>query len=146
MAKARARRLRPPNNDAHAVARRRHGPAALRVAASIAFCLGLSTLNAAAQPVAVEATLVLAGFDELTGALIVAVSLSDKRPLAALSEANVGHRIEISAHGKRVMRSILREPLRDGAFQMTSSDKDEVLALEAQLAHGPAQLILEVAE
>jgi hypothetical protein len=103
-------------------------------------------LPAAAQPVAVEATLVLAGYDELTGALIVAVTLSDKRPLAALSEANVGRRIEISAHGKRVMSSILREPLYDGAFQMTSSDKDEVAALEAQLAHGPAQLVLEIAE
>ncbi|MBN8965723.1 MAG: hypothetical protein J0H89_10175 [Rhizobiales bacterium] len=94
----------------------------------------------------VVATLVLSGYDELTGALIVAVVLADKHPVEALSEASVGHRIEISAHGKHVMTSVVREPWLDGSFQMTTSREDELRALAAQFADGPATLVIDVAE
>jgi preprotein translocase subunit SecD len=90
--------------------------------------------------------LVLAGYDELTGALIVSVVLADKRPIAALSDASVGHKMEISMDGKLLMTSVLREPLRDGSFQMTSSSQDEVRALTAQFAHGPVTLVIDVAD
>jgi hypothetical protein len=93
-----------------------------------------------------QATLVLAGYDELTGALIVSVVLADKRPVAALSDASVGHKMEISTGGKRLMTSVLREPLRDGSFQMTSSSQDEVRALTAQFADGPVTLVIDVAD
>ena len=94
----------------------------------------------------VVATLVLSGYDELTGALIVSIVLADKRPVEALSDESVGHRIEISAHGKHVMTSVVREPWRDGSFQMTTSREDELRALAAQFIDGPATLVIEVAE
>jgi len=98
------------------------------------------------RPLTVVATLVLSGYDEMTGALIVAVVLADKRPVEALSEGSVGHRIEIFAHGKHVMTSVVREPWRDGAFQMTTSHEDELHALAAQFADGPATLVIDIAE
>jgi hypothetical protein len=102
--------------------------------------------GARARPVTIVATLVLSGYDELTGALIVAIVLADKRPVEALSDESVGHRIEISAHGKHVMTSVVREPWLDGAFQMTTSREDELRALVAQFADGPATLVIDVAE
>ena len=86
-----------------------------------------------AEDVTVEATLVLSGFDELTGALIVAVVLADKQPVAVLAAANVGRTIEIAAGREHLITAMLREVMYNQPAQLLDSDADNKM-VDADLA------------
>lgn len=139
MAKARARRLPRLRNNVAAMMLRRRFFAAL----AIGFLLVLAeAAPARAQAVTVDVTQVLSGYDELTGALIVSVILRDKEPVEMLSDTHVGQKIAFANDGRRLMTAVLREPLSDGAFQVTTNDADELRALVAYLASGHPTLSL----
>ena len=98
-----------------------------------------------AEPLQVTVASASAGTDARSGQPILNIRLADesRKAFAALSEAHVGHPVEMRIDGKSVVKSVMREPITGGVLQITMGSIAEARALADKLSHGSVRLEVE---
>jgi preprotein translocase subunit SecD len=91
-----------------------------------------------AEPLQITVVSASAGTDERSGRPVLNIRLADesRKPFAALSEAQIGHPVEMRIDGKSVAKPVMREPITGGVLQITMDSMEEARQLADKLSHG----------
>jgi SecDF, P1 head subdomain len=113
----------------------------------LVFSLALAAFEAEAEPLHLVVASASAGADIRSGKPIVTVRLTQERGRLSttLTLANLGRPIDIRINGKSVFKTVVREPITGGTFEIKFDEPEEAQRFAAVLSNQTALLDMEAA-
>jgi len=116
------------------------------VANLIAMAAALFVTTASAEPLTLDIRAARVDHDRRTGQVLVSIALMDssKAAFGYFSRQHVGRPMELRLDGKRIISTVIREPILGGVLEVSGLSEAEAAAIAEQLSTSAGKAQVEI--